>query len=76
MCIFGGSKKASTPAPPPPVPQAPTQQSAPNQAKVEQAQVKEDDRLKRFKGQKSTLLTSPFGTTTEASTEQKTLLGA
>jgi len=76
MCIFGGSKQAKTPAAPPPVPQAPTQASQATQADVQQAVNKEDDRVKRFKGSKSTLLTSPFGAESDASTAKKTLLGA
>lgn len=76
MCIFGGSNKAKAPAAPPPVPQAPTQNSEPTQAKVEDAVRQEDNRVKRFKGSKSTLLTSPFGAESEASTNKKSLLGA
>lgn len=58
---------------PPPIPKPPTPEQ---QADVGgQAAATERQRLRRLRGVGSTLLTSPFGLETEATTGRKTLLG-
>ena len=65
--LFGGSKKPSPPPPPPP-PEPSSTTSASKKATKK--------KIRKGMSDKSTILTSPLGATSEAQTRGKTLLGA
>ncbi len=71
MCM--STPKAPTPPPPPPPPPAaPTV----DEVQVTEARDRERRRIRSAEGQKSTMLTSALGDTSQAPTVQKVLLGA
>jgi len=69
MSFFtGGSSSPPAVTPAPPIP-------TDNTAEVLAVKQKEEDRIRKLKGRKSTILTSGQGATGEAETRKKSLLG-
>ena len=83
MSFFGGSSSPPAPPAPPPVPKpipkkvvSTDDTVAPKaSAEVLAVQQKEEDRSRKRKGRKSTILTSGQGVIGEAETRKKSLLG-
>lgn len=64
------------PAPPPPPAPAPEPPSFEDEERERLAAEKQKDLMRKRKGRRSTIVTGPLGTETEAPTEKKTLLGS
>lgn len=75
MCIFQGPKQQQAPAAPPPPPTVPNSKNKETQQALSGAREKQRLQAASAKGTEDTILTSPFGDTTQANTKKKTLLG-
>lgn len=70
MCFFSSPKTPDPPEPPEP-PKAPKETTA----VTKEAIAAQTQKVKKYAGQQSTIMTGPSGMTTKAATTQKKLLG-